>query len=111
MDVRPKLLEMLDRTRAEVQVFVDQLTPQERQRAGTVNDWSAKDLVAHLAGWQLRVADRLAELARGEDKSHPEDIDAENALIWSEYSDRGWEEFARTQSEMEEKLPGEKDAK
>lgn len=92
MDVRPKLIELLERTRDEEQAFVAQLTPQERERVGKVSDWSAKDLIAHLAGWQLRMADRLAELARGEDKPQPEDIDAENALIWSEYSDRSWEE-------------------
>jgi tetratricopeptide (TPR) repeat protein len=95
MDVRPELMELLDRTQAEVQAFIAHLTPQECQQAGRTNDWSAKDLIAHLAGWQLRMADRLAELARGEDRSQPEDIDAENALIWSEYSDRSWEEVLR----------------
>lgn len=94
MDVRPKLTELLERTQAEVQAFIAQLAPQERERAGKVNDWSAKDLIAHLAGWQLRMADRLAELGRGEDKTQPEEIDAENALIWSEYSDRSWEEIS-----------------
>jgi tetratricopeptide (TPR) repeat protein len=98
MDVRPKLTELLERTQAEVRAFVSELTPQERQQAGKVSNWSAKDLIAHLAGWQLRMADRLAELTRGEDKSHPEDIEAENALIWSEYSDRSWEEVLQALS-------------
>jgi hypothetical protein len=92
MDVRPKLIELLKRTRDEEEAFVAQLAPGERERAGTADDWSPKDLIAHLAGWQLRMADRLGELGRGEDRPQPEDINAENKLIWSEYSDRSWEE-------------------
>jgi len=104
MDVRPNLVELLERTRDEEQAFVAQLPSQERERIGKVNDWSVKDLIAHLAGWQLRMADRLAELARGEDKAQPEDIEAENALIWSEYSDRNWEEVLRALSTGHQRL-------
>jgi tetratricopeptide (TPR) repeat protein len=92
MDVRPKLIELLKQTQAEENAFVAHLTPQERERVGKANDWSAKDLIAHLAGWKLRMADRMAALARGENKPDVEGIDAENGLIWSEYCDRSWEE-------------------
>jgi len=98
MDVRPKLIELLDQTQAEEESFVAQLTPQEHERVGRVDNWSAKDLIAHLAGWKLRMADRLAALGRGEDKAQGEEIDAENALIWSEYCDRSWEEVAQASS-------------
>lgn len=104
MDVRPGLTELLVRTQAEIRSFVDGLTPEERQRVGKADDWSARDLIAHLAGWQLRMADRLAELARGEDKVQPEDIDAENALIWSEYSDRTWDEVLLALSSGHQRL-------
>lgn len=95
MDVRPKLIELLERTQDEEKAFVAQLTAQERERAGKVKDWSAKDMIAHLAGWKLRMADRLAALGRGEDTTHAEEIDAENTLIWAEYSDRSWEEVVQ----------------
>jgi tetratricopeptide (TPR) repeat protein len=95
MDVRPKLVELLERTQHEEEAFVAQLTAQEREQAGKVDDWSAKDLIAHLAGWKLRMADRLAALGRGEAATFAEEIDAENALIWSEYFDRSWEEVVQ----------------
>jgi hypothetical protein len=95
MDVRPKLVELLERTQHEEEAFVAQLTSEERERVGKVDDWSAKDMIGHLAGWKLRVADRLAALGRGEDTAETEEIDAENALIWSEYSDRSWEEVVQ----------------
>jgi tetratricopeptide (TPR) repeat protein len=98
MDVRPKLIELLERTQDEEEAFVAQLTAQERERVGKVDDWSAKDLIAHLAGWKLRMADRLAALGRGETAAQTDEIDAENALIWSEYSDRSWEEVVQASS-------------
>src|SRR5512137_1356841 len=98
MDVRPKLVVLLERTRDEEEAFVAQLTPQEREQVGKVNGWSAKDMIAHLAGWRLRMADQMAALGRGESKGDVEDIDAENALIWSEYCDRTWEEVIQASS-------------
>jgi tetratricopeptide (TPR) repeat protein len=98
MDVRPKLIELLEQTQAEEEAFIAQLAAQERERVGKVNDWSAKDLIAHLAGWKLRMADRLAALGRGEATAQTEEIDAENALIWSEYCDRSWEEAVQALS-------------
>jgi hypothetical protein len=84
--VRSKLIELLERTQAEEGALVAQPSPQEREQVGKVNDWSAKDMIAHLAGWKLRMADLLAAL------------DAENALIWSEYHDRSWEEVLQASS-------------
>jgi hypothetical protein len=98
MDVRPKLIELLERTHDEEQAFVAQLTSQERQQAGKVDNWSAKDLIAHLACWKLRLVDRLAALERGEAQAPTDEIDAENALIWSEYRDRSWEEVLQASS-------------
>lgn len=104
MDVRPKLIELLDRTHAEVRDYVAGLTPEERGQVGKANDWSPKDLIAHLAAWQVRMADRLAELGRGEDKAQPDDIDAENALIWGEYCDRSWDEILERLSTGHQRL-------
>ncbi len=98
MDVRPELIKLLARTQAEEEAFVGQLSPQEREQVGKVSDWSAKDMIAHLAGWKLRMADRLAALGRGEARGDVDEIDAENALIWSEYCDRSWDEVTQASS-------------
>lgn len=95
MDVRPKLIELLQQTMDEERRFVDQLTPEERQRFGDVNAWSPKDLIAHLAGWKLRMADRLVAIGRGEAPPQTEEVEAENALIWAEYSSRTWDEVVQ----------------
>ncbi len=54
MDVRPKLAELLQQTLDEEHQFIGQLSPEELNRVGQVDAWSAKDLIAHLAGWKLR---------------------------------------------------------
>ncbi len=66
MDVRPRLSELLQQTLDEERRFIGQLSPEELNRVGQVDAWSAKDLIAHLAGWKLRMADRLVAIGRGE---------------------------------------------
>jgi hypothetical protein len=98
MDGRPKPIELPERRQAEEEAFIAQLAAPERERVGKVNNWSAKDLIAHLAGWKLRMADQLAASGRGEATVQTEEIDAENALIWSECCDRSWEEVLQASS-------------
>ncbi len=95
MDVRPKLAELLQQTLDEERRFIDQLTPEEAQRLGQVDAWSAKDLIAHLAGWKLRMADRLAAIGRGEVPAPTDEADTENARIWAEHSSETWDEVVR----------------
>ncbi len=95
MDVRPKLAELLKQTLDEERRFIDQLTPEEVHRLGEVDAWSAKDLIAHLAGWKLRMADRLAAIGRGEMPAPTGEADAENAIIWAEHSSETWDEVVQ----------------
>jgi hypothetical protein len=55
-------------------------------------------MIAHLAGWKVRMADQLGVLGRGEGRVDVDEIDAENASIWSEYYDRSWEEVLQASS-------------
>jgi hypothetical protein len=95
MDVRPKLIELLQQTLDEERRFVAQLSPEERERVGRVDAWSAKDLIAHPAGWKLRMADRLAAIGRGEAPAQTDEVDTENALIWAEHSSETWDEVVQ----------------
>ena len=92
MDVRPKLAGLLQQTLDEERRFIGQLSPEELNRVGQVNAWSAKDLIAHLGGWKLRMADRLAAIGRGESPAPTDEVDAENAMIWAEHSSETWDE-------------------
>ena len=92
MDLRLDLVSLLERTREEEELYIARLSPEELEQVGRVDAWSAKDLMAHLAAWRLRMADRL-EGAR-EESSPPADgvPDAENAAIWADYAESSWDE-------------------
>ena len=92
MDVRPRLIELLQQTLDEEKRFIGQLAPEELHQVGQVDAWSAKDLIAHVAGWKLRMADRLAAIGRGEAIAQTDEVDTENASIWAEHSIETWDE-------------------
>lgn len=95
MDVRPRLIELLQQTLDEETRFIGQLAPEELHQVGRVDAWSAKDLIAHLAGWKLRMADRLAATGRSEASAQTEEVDVENASIWAEHSNETWDEVVQ----------------
>ena len=92
MDLRLDLIQLLERTREEEELYIARLSLQEREQPGRVDGWSAKDLMAHLAAWRLREADRL-ETAHGDGTRSPDaEPDTENARIWAEYAGKTWDE-------------------
>jgi hypothetical protein len=92
MDLRLDLIQLLERTREEEELYIARLSPQEREQVGSVDSWSAKDLMSHLAVWRLRMADRLETAQRGGAPSPDAEVDAENAVIWAEYAGKSWGE-------------------
>jgi hypothetical protein len=58
------LLDLLRQARETEMDFVDGLSDGQRARSGTLEDWSAKDVIAHVAAWKARMADilRVADL-------------------------------------------------
>ena len=93
MDLKPKLLDLLQRARKEEQAFVSNLLDDERAAEGTLEQWSAKDMMAHIAAWKERMAQNLAAVARGEAPRRTEDIDEANAEIFEEHQHRSWAEI------------------
>jgi hypothetical protein len=85
VDLRTTLLNLLDRAYQEEQAFVEGLSDEERSTVGTLEQWSAKDVIAHIAAWKERMARNLAAVARGEPVSRVDDYDQVNAEIFDEY--------------------------
>ena len=51
--------------------FLGQIDPAHMEQAGVAGDWSIKDIVAHLTGWDYWVAARLQAAIRGEPEPEP----------------------------------------
>jgi tetratricopeptide (TPR) repeat protein len=56
MNIKAKVLELLDLSHALQQAMVAELTEEERNATGTLQHWSAKDALAHVAEWNTRLA-------------------------------------------------------
>lgn len=90
---KPQLLEWLQQQNREWEALLSEIGPERMEIPGVNGDWSMKDLIGHLAGWQPRLTARLLAAQRGEPRPpdpwpvDPTDEDAVNAWIYE--SNRG----------------------
>ena len=66
MELKPKLIELIEHASKEEQALFAKLSEDERSVQGEPDRWSPKDVIAHLAAWKTRMAEDLAAAARGE---------------------------------------------
>jgi len=69
-----KKSELLNWLREEYQqweAFLDQIGEERMDQGGVAGDWSIKDIVAHLTGWQPRLTARLQAAQRSEGEPPP----------------------------------------
>ena len=98
MERKMLLLDLLKQAHAMEMNFVDALSGQERARLGTLEDWSAKDVISHIAAWKASLADNLLAVSEGRSPARSEDLDRENAILFEEYRDKTWDEVLRMAS-------------
>jgi hypothetical protein len=90
---KAELLQQLESTRAEFEVLLAQLTPDDLVQPGVAGPWSIKDMLAHLSWYSGEEAGLIAE-----DPSYqasplwetPEQ--PRNALLWEQFRDRTLDE-------------------
>lgn len=84
---RNRLLDLLHHTHQREIAFIDRLSEAERTAEGAADNWSAKDIIAHLATWKGRLLDRLQGAPR--DERTDDDINAE---IYAAHHAKSWAE-------------------
>lgn len=90
MTMRRKLLDLLERTGGDERAFVEDLTGEERAAAGSIEQWSAKDVLAHIAFWKGQQAANVAAALRGETPARTEDYHQVNAEVFEQNCNRSW---------------------
>jgi hypothetical protein len=90
------LIALLQSMRDAEQDLFARVPAETREAAGTIGEWSPKDLLAHLGAWRAIEARRLEARARGEafpseDPSLDEPIDDSNARLQASHRDLSWE--------------------
>ena len=92
-----KKSELLNWLREEYQKWetpLDQIGPTRMEQPGVNGDWTMKDIVAHLTGWNRNLVSRLQAAARGEPEppppwpAHLQTDDEINAWIHESYRER-----------------------
>ena len=92
MERKALLLDLLKQAREVEMQFVEALSDEQRARSGTLEDWSAKDVIAHIAAWKARMADNLLAVSEGRPPTETGDGDRENARFFEVYRDQTWEQ-------------------
>lgn len=89
---RTDLLKALADSHAEVAAALAGLTEAQLTEPGVVEDWTLKDILAHLTAWEVELVTALGKLARGQTPKPVGETDAEtdalNAKWHKEYHAR-----------------------
>lgn len=104
MEHKRKLLELLEQAYEEEKAYIAGLTEEERSQVGTLEQWSAKDVIAHTAVWKKRMAENLLAVSQGRAPKRTEDYNRENELIFEEHCSKTWEEVRELAEEAHHAL-------
>lgn len=91
--IKTTVLDLLRMARHDEQHFVASLTAAERAATGTLDHFSPKDMLAHIASWKRRHAEKLAAAARGETPPSWRDmdlVDQLNAETYATFQHHSW---------------------
>lgn len=87
------LLARIRKDRAGFAQLWDGLSDEQMtQRPGPQEDWSVKDLIAHITWWEKHMVERVMKLLFKKDTSRSTDFDAINAKVFAENKDRSLED-------------------
>lgn len=86
------------------QAYIDALTAQEKAVVGKSDDWSPKDIVAHMTVWKEQVVLSYQASKRGETEPVQADYQALNAQFFEKYKDLSWEEVLEYREKTQQSL-------
>lgn len=92
MSIKAQLLDILEKSRRTELEFLENLTADDRASAGTFEEWTAKDQLAHANYWQVFNSQRAAAWVRGEDLEPAPEFNSENTRIYERFKAASWDE-------------------
>ena len=109
MAIKPVLLDLIKRADSEVDRFYANLSDGDKEIKGKADNWSAKDIVGHIAAWNEVSVKRLdAALGIGDPPEDVEDFDPVNHEIFLQNAGLTWPEVLNkihsSHSEMIERI-------
>lgn len=92
MDRLTRVIQLLEQAWQMEQQFLGEESVEERDRPGTFEHWSRKDVVAHIETWNQRLAENIRASLRGEKPVGYPDFDAENQKIFEHHCEKSWQQ-------------------
>lgn len=86
-DRKRELIELEDRAWAEFRAMIDRLSGAQIALVGYSEDWSVKDLMAHLGCWMAEASRVLGQIHNGTYTSWDHDVDELNHEWWETWRD------------------------
>jgi len=91
--LKSKVQQLLQQVHQELCTFWDELPADGRSRVGQPYNWAAKDLLAHLVGWNIRTNRQMPGLPADDSPNAPTELDAINAALFEANRARSWEDL------------------
>ncbi|MGB7873831.1 MAG: ClbS/DfsB family four-helix bundle protein [Anaerolineales bacterium] len=89
--MKNELIELLQKGYQAEREFVATLSGEERNAGGTIEQWTAKDNIAHNSYWRKQHAENILAVLAGESPVQTDD-DQINEGVYSQYKDQSWDE-------------------
>jgi hypothetical protein len=86
MEIKPLLIRLIQHTYEQEMALIEHLNEEERSASGSLERWSAKDVIAHNAFWKEYRSRSLREASPGEQALSEDEEDALNAQVFEKYS-------------------------
>ena len=97
------LEDLINTSYKEQKRYLVSMSDEARSAEGKVDDWSPKDVLAHIAFWDANVAKDLAE-AESRQPSDGEDYLKINDRVWEQHKDSPWADIEAIVDETHDKL-------
>ena len=107
---KSELLDWLQEEHQGWEAFLDQIGEARMEKPGVAGDWTMKDIVAHLTGWNRWLVLRLQAAQRGEPEppppwsAHAQTEDEINAWIYESNRERSLREVLDEMQEVHQLL-------
>jgi hypothetical protein len=100
---RSRLAALLRQGHADERAAGDMLTPEERERTGTVDAWAPKEIIVHNAYWREREIERAEARLRGETQPSFAEYLRMNTESFADLATHSWDQaIARSQRATED---------
>jgi len=100
--MKNELTELLQKGYQAEKNFTATLSEEERNADGSLEKWTAKDMIAHNSHWRKQHAENVLAVLAGNVPTDAEDINHANEAIYYQYRGQSWEEVeALVQASLE----------